>query len=75
MGSVLKQSEGTHKSISKEKAEICTAFQRNPSKSIHQASRKLYVPYMIMHRVFNKQLHMFAYKVQITKELKQDKPK
>jgi hypothetical protein len=28
-----------------------------------------------MHRVFNKQLHMFAYKVQITKELKQDKPK
>jgi hypothetical protein len=76
-GCVLKQSGGTCQSVSEEKLrEIHIAFQGSTSKSIRQASRELHVPCTTMHRVLHKQLHSFAYKVQITQELKpDDKPK
>jgi hypothetical protein len=43
VGSVLKHSGVMRGSVSEEKVkEICTAFQRGHSKSVHQASRELY---------------------------------
>jgi hypothetical protein len=73
MGSVLKQYGGMRLSVSEEKVkEICTAFQRSPSKSIHQALRELYVPRTTLHQVLHKRLHLLAHKVQIVQELKPD---
>jgi hypothetical protein len=77
MGSALKQSGGTCWSVSEKKVkEIHTVFQRSPSKSIRQALKELYVPRTTVHWVLHKQLRLFAYKVQVTQELKpDDKPK
>ncbi|KAJ4442765.1 hypothetical protein ANN_04357 [Periplaneta americana] len=44
-GNVLKQSGGARRSVTEEKVEeIRAGFQRSPSKSIHQASRRFNVP-------------------------------
>jgi hypothetical protein len=71
--SVLKQSGGTHRSVSEEKVEeIHTAFQRSHSKSIRRALRELYVCATYDIALSTPQVAAFAYKVQITQVLKPD---
>jgi hypothetical protein len=75
--SVLKQTEVSRRSVSEHKIEeILGAFQRSPSKSIFEASRGLYLSRTTMQRLLRVRLHLSAYRVQITQELKpDDRPK
>jgi hypothetical protein len=74
---VQNQSAGTRRRVYEEEvSEILTASQRSPSKSVRQASMELYVPRATVYRVLHGLLHLFAYSVQISQELKpDDKPK
>jgi hypothetical protein len=68
------ESGGTCRSATEEKVEeIRTALQKCPSESIRQAQRELRVPRTSVHLVLERRLHLFAYKVQITQELKPNK--
>jgi len=70
-GSIHKLSEGGDENESDEKVEQTHyALQRHLTKSIHQMSWELNVPYIMLHRFLCKQLHLCAYKACIFPDLK-----
>ena len=76
-GSALQRKGAGRPQISEEQIEsVQVAYTRSHRKSIHRASTQLQIPRSTIHKVFHRNLRLYAYKVQLLETLKpEDKPR
>ena len=75
-GSVLQRKGAGRPQISEEIESVRVAYTRSPRKSIRRASTQLQIPRSSIHKVLQRNLRLYAYKVQLLQALKpEDKPR